>query len=649
MLNFKNKTEPPITELDFIDDGYDIETIAKIQPQGGIEFKERYFRTGSGYTTAITIYELPKVLNDNWLDPIINQAGIVAVFDTISIDRHEAIKKINRSIGEQATRKYEKTAKALDKLEANDTYQSLLDLGSNIKIHGEIMKRVVIRLYLTKSTEQELEIFVKKIKKELESRSFKAQLMQFESKDNYLSMFLSYEQQKKKLKHFRVGCPIQAGQLAGSYYFNHQELLDERGTYLGNTMTNGSVIYDPFKFDDVRTFFNILVLGKMGMGKSTLLKMIEEDQFARGNFIRGFDKARDFAPMIKEQGGKIICLDGTDGCINMLQIFASASISESDLRVSQVNSYKIHLDKLKMQFKLLNADLTETDLKMVKSAFDMFYEEIGLIDKSKGENQNITDLPNEKYPIISQFRTFFKTTYKERTITNGTTEIMKNGFEKIEATLNELCDSYSEIFDGITTIENMENEQVVMFDIEGLTSYDESIKNCMLYTSLQLIWAQAIKNGRKYKNLVESGELDEKYAKRFMFFIDECHNLINSNDEDVVEFIVKFQKEMRKFMAGVIFATQSPQELIPENINAKVEPKLKQVFALTQAKFLLNMEESDVSVVEKALGSVIKESEYRRIPFLKRGQALLNISGYTTMFFNIEPTSQQLARFKGGI
>ena len=29
------------------------------------------------------------------------------------------------------------------------------------------------------------------------------------------------------------------------------------------------------------------------------------------------------------------------------------------------------------------------------------------------------------------------------------------------------------------------------------------------------------------------------------------------------------------------------------------------------------MEESDVSVVEKALGSVIKESEYRRIPFLK--------------------------------
>lgn len=78
--------------------------------------------------------------------------------------------------------------------------------------------------------------------------------MQFESKDNYLSMFYSYEQQKKHLDHFRIGCPIQAGHLAGSYYFNHQELLDERGSYLGNTMTNGSVIFDPFKSDDIRTF-----------------------------------------------------------------------------------------------------------------------------------------------------------------------------------------------------------------------------------------------------------------------------------------------------------------------------------------------------------------------------------------------------------
>ncbi|MDE9920117.1 ATP-binding protein, partial [Staphylococcus pseudintermedius] len=290
---FKSKKyEKPVTVQDYHDDGYNLDLLCEIQPQGGIDFKERYIRTGSGYTTAITIYELPKVLTDNWLDSIVNQTGVVAVFDTISIDRNTSIKKINRSIGEQGSRLYENNLKTLDKIEANDTYQSLINLGANVKIHGEVMKRIVLRLFITKTTETELEIAVRKIKKDLEALSFKAQMMQFESKDNYLSMFYSYEQQKKHLDHFRIGCPIQAGHLAGSYYFNHQELLDERGSYLGNTMTNGSVIFDPFKSDDIRTFFNILVLGKMGMGKSTLLKMILEDQFGRGNFIRGFDKAR---------------------------------------------------------------------------------------------------------------------------------------------------------------------------------------------------------------------------------------------------------------------------------------------------------------------------------------------------------------------
>jgi len=646
----KNKTPEPITIQDYIDDDFDISKIAEIQPQGGIDFKERYYRTGSGYTTAITIYELPKTVKDNWLNKIINRHGIVASVDVFSIDRHESIKKINHAIGEQSQRTTENTSQDLDKMEAGDTYRSLLKLGNSVKLHGEKMKRLVLRLYITKPTERELEEAIANLRKELEALGFKAQMMQFESKDNYLSLFLSYEQQKQKLSNFRQGVAIQAGHLAGSYWFNHEELLDPRGSYLGRTNTNGSVIFDPFYFDDVRTFFNILVLGKMGMGKSTLLKMIEEDQYARGNFIRGFDKARDFAPMIREQGGKIIALDGSDGCINMLQIFATASISETDLRVSQINSYKIHLDKLKMQMKILNSDLSETTLKVVKKAFNDFYISKGIYDSKKGENQNITDLKNEEYPVISEFFDYYKKIFKPNIINNNkVTSKMKEGLEQIETTIDELIVSYGEIFDGITSIENMEDEQVMMFDIEGLTNFDDSIKNCVLYTSLQLIWSHAIRSGRKYKNLVESGELDEKYAKRFMFFIDECHNLINANDEDVVEFIVKFQKEMRKFFAGVTFATQSPQELIPENINSKVQSKLKQVFSLTQCKFLLNMEMSDVNCIKSALGSALKESEYQRIPYLKRGQTLLNIGGNKSLVFYVEPTQQQLARFKGGL
>lgn len=648
-IPFINKEPKPITEQDFKDDGYDLKTIATVQPQGGIEFKERYYRTGDGYTNCITIYDIPKILHDNWLDRICNRSGVISVLDISTIERHESVKKVNRSIGEQSSRLYQKNSKTMQKIEAQDAYQSLVGLGQNISQHGETMKRFVLRLYVSKDTEQALEEEVALIRKELESMGFKAQMMQFESKDNFLSLLYSYDQQKKHLSHFRKGYPIQAGQLGGGYYFNHEQLIDERGAYLGTTMTNGSFVFDPFKSDNIRTYFNILVLGKMGAGKSTLLKMIEEDQFAKGHFIRGFDKARDFAPMIRQQGGKILTLDGTDGRINILQIYGSSSISEEDLRVSQVNSYKIHLDKLKMQIKLINQDLSDTDLIEVKSAFNEFYMSYGIFDPKKGESQNVTQLPNDAYPTMSEFLKYFKDVYVPSLQSNDITEEKLRGLEKIEATITEMTQTYGDIFDGITTLEDMENEQVVMFDIEGVIALGDNVKNSVLFTALQLIWSQAMKHGRRYKNMIESGEIDEIDAKRFMFFIDECHNLINAKNEDVVEFIVKFQKEMRKFLAGVIFATQSPQELIPENPNSNVHAKLKQVFALTQSKFLMNMDPTDVKSLKGVIGGDIKDSEYARISQFHRGQALVHISGLKAMVINVSPTQDQLNRFSGGI
>ncbi|MEL1213340.1 ATP-binding protein, partial [Staphylococcus epidermidis] len=89
----------------------------------------------------------------------------------------------------------------------------------------------------------------------------------------------------------------------------------------------------------------------------------------------------------------------------------------------------------------------------------------------------------------------------------------------------EMVTEYGEIFDGHTTIKDMENEQVVFFDIEGLTSLSKEVQDTMLFTALQLIWSQALNQGRKYKTMIENGEIDEVDAKRFMFFIDECQNI----------------------------------------------------------------------------------------------------------------------------
>lgn len=649
LSRFKKDPEP-ILEEDFVDDGYDMESISLSQPQGGLQFKERNIVGGDGYTACLTIHDIPSKLNDNWLDPIVNREGVISVVDVGEEDRYRTVKKLQRSMGEQYARVIDPNSQTLSKLEARNSYDTLRTMLEKINLHGETIKRFNVRLYVSKDTEELLEEEVSSIRKDLEAKGFKSQLMQFESKDNYLSMFLSLKQQKESLSNYRRGFPMEAGVLGGSYYFNHEQIIDERGAYYGQTLTQGSVILDFFKHDAIRTYYNTVIFGKMGSGKSTLLKMIEEEQYARGNFVRGFDKAREFGAILERQGGHIIALDGTDGRINFLQVYPTASRKneKGEHVVSEVGSFKQHISKLKMQFSLMNNELTDTELKEISSAIYDFYIEKGIYDPNKGENQNIVNLKNEDYPVLSELYNYIETYIKNAKKTDITSEKVRS-FERILTTVKEMVTEYGEIFDGHTTIKDMENEQVVFFDIEGLTSLSKEVQDTMLFTALQLIWSQALNQGRKYKTMIENGEIKEEDAKRFMFFIDECQNIINANNLQVVEFVVKFQKEMRKFLAGIIFATQSPKEILPESNDQIVVSKLKQIFALTQYKFLFNLDSSEIEQMKRVLGDILTESEYRMIPKFKRGRTLLSIQGLSNTIFNVHPTKQQLDRFKGGL
>ena len=225
LSRFKKDPEP-ILEEDFVDDGYDMESISLSQPQGGLQFKERNIVGGDGYTTCLTIYDIPSKLNDNWLDPIVNREGVISVVDIGEEDRYRTIKKLQRSMGEQYSRVIDPNGQTLSKLEAKNSYDTLRAMIEKINLHGETIKRFNVRLYISKDTEDALEEEVSSIRKDLEAKGFKSQLMQFESKDNYLSMFLSLKQQKESLSNYRRGIPMEAGILGGSYYFTHEHIID---------------------------------------------------------------------------------------------------------------------------------------------------------------------------------------------------------------------------------------------------------------------------------------------------------------------------------------------------------------------------------------------------------------------------------------
>ena len=84
---------------------YDPFLLERIQPQGGITFKDdRYVHSGNGYETCIHIYEFPKKLDDFWLSKVCNINNTIVTVDISTDNVMEVQKNINRSMKEQHQR-----------------------------------------------------------------------------------------------------------------------------------------------------------------------------------------------------------------------------------------------------------------------------------------------------------------------------------------------------------------------------------------------------------------------------------------------------------------------------------------------------------------------------------------------------------------
>lgn len=55
---------------------------------------------------------------------------------------------------------------------------------------------------------------------------------------------------------------------------------------------------------------------------------------------------------------------------------------------------------------------------------------------------------------------------------------------------------------------------------------------------------------------------------------------------------------MRKFNAGIIFATQSPEEMVPDKVNSVEQSDLKVVFDLCAIKVMMAMENSQLAKIK---------------------------------------------------
>ena len=624
-------------------EGYDLDWLKQIAPQGGLYFDEVSGVESDGLFNCLEINGFSKLPKFAWLSAMMNNQYTISTLDTMTDPKDKLINNIESGLNELLDRS-QNANKTIDQEKSKAEYLDMLAYADALTQGGEVAKQIRLRIYIYAPTRELLEERTNAIRTEIQTYDYKANVFLFEAGLQYEALFLNLEEQNELLNN-RTPFSIRSLNIGGGLPFHHQSLLDQNGYPYGTTQTGGAFIWDIFGKTKTRLSYNGAVLGMMGAGKSNLLKMIEEAMTGAGNKVRAIDIVGDFKTLTKKQNGTYVNLDGSDGMINPLEIFATI-IDRDTFKVDEAKSFTQNISRISDQFRFLNPSFNNYMIQQLRTYLSQFYMTTGLLPKDFQTNLQfkITGLKSSAYPTLSEFLIYLN---RVRLPENATPNQLE-ALESIKSTVTDAITSYGNIFDGHSTISDLSAKQIVVFGTGELESQAAEIFHCQIYTALTMMWNHALQNGIQMKYLYDQNKIKNEDIIRCILFLDECHNIVNTNMLFAVQFVSRFEREMRKFFAGLWLATQSPEEMVPENATGEAQAAIKTVLQFTQNKVLMRTDSSTIPAVKRLLGDSITDSEYNMLPSLQVGQAVVNLGAKETYKVQFEPDKSQLRRFEGG-
>lgn len=625
----------------------DMNLLNEIKPAGGITFKDvKYITTGSGYEGCIHIYRFPENIDTYWMAKVCNINGTVALVDISTDNMSEVKKNLNKSMKEQAGRR----SGARDFAELYDAEKRLDEMKrmyDEINSYNEVIKLVHIRIFLADRSFEALEKKIKNIMDKLETDSgFLTTIYLNESKSEYKSMTRSYKKQKEEM-FFPKGQSLTATGIAHGDPFHFSSLDDETGEFLGTTPCGGNVLLDIFQKTSTRLYYNFLAIGEMGSGKSTLLKKQFKSNAIKGNYVRTFDISGEFTILTKTLGGKVIKLDGSEGILNPLEILKAGD--------DENISFTRHISKVSTFYKfLVGGSVDAEEIAEFEDVLKQLYSSFGLWSDDR-RNIQCTGLPATSYPTFTDYLNFLTESMKEMQegkYSHIEEQVIVNTLllrDKIRKVIKNIVDTYGSLFDGHTSIDNILDEQIVTFDISTLKELKNEVFDAMIINIISLCWDNCVTNGKLMLNMLREGKIKLWDVTRFLILIDESHRWLNAKKTHALDLVSVYLREARKYFGGIGLASQRAADYVPEGSNSDAVNKLKNIFELTQYKFVFRQSSNAKKLLYQIFDGELTGTQIEKIPKLEIGQCILLISGDKNIEFKVHLTKDEDMLFSGGL
>ena len=625
----------------------DMNLLNEIKPAGGITFKDvKYITTGSGYEGCIHIYKFPESIDTYWMAKVCNINGTVALVDISTDNMSEVKKNLNKSMKEQAGRR--SGAKDFAELyDADKRLEEMKRMYDEINAYNEVIKLVHIRIFLADRSFDSLEKKIKNIMDKLETDSgFLTTIYLNESKAEYKSMTRSYKKQNEEM-FFPKGQSLTATGVAHGDPFHFSSLDDETGEFLGTTPCGGNVLFDLFTKTSTRLYYNFLAIGEMGSGKSTLLKKQFKSNAIKGNYVRTFDISGEFTILTKTLGGKVIKLDGTEGILNPLEILKAGD--------DENISFTRHISKVSTFYKfLVGGSVSAEEIAEFEDVLKQLYAKFGLGSDERRDIQ-CTGLPATNYPTFTDYLNFLTESMKEMQegkYSHIEEQVIVNTLllrDKIRKVIKNIVDTYGSLFDGHTSIDNILDEQIVTFDISTLKELKDEVFDAMIINMISLCWDNCVTNGKLMLNMLREGKIKLWDVTRFLILIDESHRWLNAKKTHALDLVSVYLREARKYFGGIGLASQRAADYVPEGSDSDAVNKLKNIFELTQYKFVFRQSSNAKKLLYQIFDGELTGTQIEKIPKLEIGQCILLISGDKNIEFKVHLTKEEDRLFSGGL
>ena len=583
-----------------------------------LSFQSQHVSFGDQVGKVTVVVDYPPHVDAAWISRIAQLPGVVCSIHITPTDPYHLIQSINIAIGELTSRVIN-GGNALVVQRAEEQLEHAKTMLKKIDQEQQQVFYFTCILMTFADDLDGLQRRVKRVEAALAGAGMRGRSLLFRQEEGLLAVGPWSKLPAEVGMMGSRNMPSET--VAASFPFTSSGINDGEGIILGRDKGGGVILVDIWRRGGDRTNSNFFVVGKPGVGKSTVVKKILANAFSQGCRVIIIDPEREYKELCANVNGKWIdCGGGSEGRINPLQAKLSPKDEETDgekerLYAKEVQSrgeLAMHFQNLRTFFAMYLKDLSTLEFSMLEVVLEELYKSFGIdwdVDPAV--------VPNEKWPVMEDLYKLLRDKVEKD-------ERQAERWEKIALLVRKAAigaDSF--LWNGHTTVSA--DTDFVILDIFNLLDGDESIKRAQYYNVLSWAWNEVSRNRKE----------------RILLGVDEAYLLADPEAPQALAFLRNTNKRIRKYEGGLLTITQ--------NVVDFTDPSVKRYGqALVDNpcyKVLMGMGENDLASLTELM--FLSEAEQELLGQGARGEALL-VAGSKRVRAKIELAAHEKDLFGEG-